>query len=65
MDAIGVGHPSLTKVVGLSNSYGYSCKLTGAGGGGCAITLTNKNCLNKEDFENNLNNIEKLKKELK
>eukprot|EP01038_Epipyxis_sp_PR26KG_P010637 gene10637-14284_t len=34
-----VGHPALTKVVELSASEGFACKLTGAGGGGCAITL--------------------------
>lgn len=37
--ALGVGHPSLSAVVEASASHGLSCKLTGAGGGGCAITL--------------------------
>lgn len=39
LDAIGVGHPALTSVVEISAAGGYSGKLTGAGGGGCALTL--------------------------
>lgn len=34
-----VTHPSLQKVKNLSNAFEFSCKLTGAGGGGCAFTL--------------------------
>jgi mevalonate kinase len=34
-----VSHYSLEAVVTASASEGLSCKLTGAGGGGCAITL--------------------------
>ena len=37
--ALGVGHSSLTLVHETSNSCGCACKLTGAGGGGCALTL--------------------------
>jgi GHMP kinases C terminal len=37
--ALGVGHPSLSTVVNASDECGMACKLTGAGGGGCAITL--------------------------
>lgn len=37
--ALGVGHPSLSAVVNASEESGMACKLTGAGGGGCAITL--------------------------
>jgi GHMP kinases C terminal len=37
--ALGVGHPSLSAVVNASEECGMACKLTGAGGGGCAITL--------------------------
>lgn len=39
LNAIGVGHPALTNVVDVSNQSQCACKLTGAGGGGCAITL--------------------------
>ena len=38
--SLGVGHEELAKVYELSLGAGYPCKLTGAGGGGCAITLT-------------------------
>lgn len=37
--ALGVGHSQLTRVVETCRSHGLSCKLTGAGGGGCAICL--------------------------
>lgn len=37
--ALGVSHPSLQFVVDESNRLGFASKLTGAGGGGCAITL--------------------------
>lgn len=37
--ALDVSHSSLEAVVKASESEGLSCKLTGAGGGGCAITL--------------------------
>lgn len=36
--ALGVSHPSLDQIVHLANSHGFvGAKLTGAGGGGCAI----------------------------
>lgn len=37
--SLGVSHPSLELVQKESLAAGFSCKLTGAGGGGCAITL--------------------------
>lgn len=39
LNAIGVGHPALDLVVKVSAQLGLHAKLTGAGGGGCAITL--------------------------
>ncbi len=40
LDAIGVGHPSLTKLVIAARAAGaFGAKLTGAGGGGCMIAL--------------------------
>jgi mevalonate kinase len=36
---LGVGHPALTQVCEISKKEGFSSKLTGAGGGGCALTL--------------------------
>jgi len=39
LNALGVGHESLDTVVRASLRHGFTAKLTGAGGGGCAITL--------------------------
>lgn len=39
MCELGVGHITLDKVCKITFSYGFHTKLTGAGGGGCAITL--------------------------
>jgi mevalonate kinase len=37
--SLGVGHPALTAVWEASRRHGMACKLTGAGGGGCAFTV--------------------------
>lgn len=39
LDAIGVSHPSLEKVRSITAQAGLKTKLTGAGGGGCAVTF--------------------------
>ncbi|RYG46394.1 hypothetical protein EON67_09605 [archaeon] len=39
LNALGVGHAALDTVASISAKYGGVTKLTGAGGGGCAITL--------------------------
>ncbi|WAQ91306.1 hypothetical protein PtA15_14A188 [Puccinia triticina] len=39
LSALGVGHSKLDLVKSFAASYGLETKLTGAGGGGCAITL--------------------------
>ncbi len=36
---LGVTHPSLEEIRELTGDYGLATKLTGAGGGGCAVTL--------------------------
>ena len=41
LDAIGVGHTSLTRLVGAARAAGaFGAKTTGAGGGGCMIALS-------------------------
>lgn len=37
--ALGVGHPSLRRIVEVGARFNMHSKLTGAGGGGCAFTL--------------------------
>ncbi|XP_028904949.1 mevalonate kinase [Ornithorhynchus anatinus] len=39
LNALGVGHPSLDRLCRVTATHGLHSKLTGAGGGGCAITL--------------------------
>jgi len=41
LNGIGVGHRALDVVVDIANQHGCVGKLTGAGGGGCAIVLIN------------------------
>ncbi|SAM05448.1 hypothetical protein [Absidia glauca] len=37
--ALGVSHPSLEKIRSITGDHGLASKLTGAGGGGCAVTV--------------------------
>ncbi|NXT03915.1 KIME kinase, partial [Prunella fulvescens] len=39
LNVLGVGHPSLDKLCQVTASHSLHSKLTGAGGGGCGITL--------------------------
>lgn len=39
LDALGVGHSSLTNICDIAKRFKCGAKLTGAGGGGCAIVL--------------------------
>ncbi|NWT54312.1 KIME kinase, partial [Erythrocercus mccallii] len=39
LNVLGVGHPSLDRLCQVTASHSLHSKLTGAGGGGCAITL--------------------------
>jgi mevalonate kinase len=39
LNLLGVGHPQIDEVARISRSRGGATKLTGAGGGGCTVTL--------------------------
>ena len=43
LNSIGVGHPNLDAIHSIAQQHGFACKLTGAGGGGCAIILLDMN----------------------
>jgi len=38
---LGVSHPKLEEIIDIYKQYGYGGKLTGSGGGGCVIGITN------------------------
>jgi mevalonate kinase len=43
LDALGVGHPALSRLVLAARTAGaFGAKLTGAGGGGCMVALAPK-----------------------
>ena len=56
LNCIGVGHSKLDEICRHAESLGFACKLTGAGGGGCAIILI--------DPEASEGEVERLKSEL-
>lgn len=39
LNCLGVGHPQLDRVAQVAAAHGLAAKLTGAGGGGCALLL--------------------------
>lgn len=39
LNALGVGHPQIERVAEICRQYGATTKLTGAGGGGCTLSL--------------------------
>ncbi|KAH6587404.1 hypothetical protein BASA50_011407 [Batrachochytrium salamandrivorans] len=48
LTALGVSHPKLEKICQISSSYGWHSKLTGSGGGGCALTLVRNNATDSD-----------------
>ncbi len=64
---VGVSHPSLEIVCNSSKTFGFTTKLTGAGGGGCAITLLGVETISTSgnDESNVKNKIKELMRILK
>ncbi|CAG7727717.1 unnamed protein product [Allacma fusca] len=57
LQQLGVSHPALDKIIDLAQLFGYSGKLTGAGGGGCAfIYIPDSTSQKSEESLNSLKN---------
>ncbi|XP_058821453.1 uncharacterized protein LOC131683461 [Topomyia yanbarensis] len=48
--AIGVSHPSLERIFRLADDCGFHTKLTGAGGGGCALVFLPRDYESNKEF---------------
>jgi mevalonate kinase len=54
---IGVSHDSLENVISIATQYNLHCKLTGAGGGGCAYVLLGTDESNNTKFKEHLSRV--------
>ena len=64
LSSIGVSHPCLDEICNTSQKHGYSAKLTGAGGGGCAFALLGVGGYNVVGRGKNDNRMDQLKMDL-
>ena len=51
LNTLGVGHPLLDKLIEAARPHAYGAKLTGAGGGGSMIALTDRPAAVREAIE--------------
>jgi mevalonate kinase len=59
LNSLGVGHEILDKIVNYTKTRGLCTKLTGAGGGGCALTLI-PDSISKKEVESLIMELESL-----
>ena len=57
LDTLGVSHPALEIIISKLSAYNLKTKLTGAGGGGCTVTLL-PDSLSSEDIDGVANNLQ-------
>ncbi|EDS42994.1 mevalonate kinase [Culex quinquefasciatus] len=57
--AIGVSHPSLERIFRLAEESGFSAKLTGAGGGGCALVFLPQDYESSKEYAELTQNLTK------
>lgn len=60
--SLNISNYKFNEIINISNKYNYSCKITGAGGGGCCFSLiTNKDDYNDlNSYKNYLNELNQL-----
>jgi len=54
LNALGVGHPALDAICATASKWGQAAKLTGAGGGGCAIVVLDPDILKFEHLRESM-----------
>ena len=54
-----VSNSELSRIVSIAQSHGVSCKITGAGGGGCCYAILNNENFNEIQLENFVKDLEK------
>ena len=55
--ALGVSHAKLEEIFRISEANGFHSKLTGAGGGGCALIFLPADYRNLENYKNLTKNL--------
>ena len=49
LEEIGVSNDTLDKIIRITDKIGFGSKITGAGGGGCVVSITDENTIKNRD----------------